>query len=204
MPERHRREHRPASERRDQLLDAAIDVMREGGIAAATTRAVTARAGLPTGAFHYCFGSKSELFTALLERELTGSLRHAWDAVAQAEDLESSLTAALMAYLDHVQCDPARQLLMLELTVSAARTDPLAHVPRWEHQQYAEHVAGLLNTWSRSRNVTWRTPAATLAEALVSAASGLASSWLASRDDSGVREAARLLAASLARGATER
>jgi AcrR family transcriptional regulator len=197
-----RREHRPASERRTQLLDAASAVMREGGVAAATTRAVTARAGLPNGAFHYCFASKSELFAALLGRELTGSLLKAWEAVADTEDLEAGLAAGLGAYLDHVRADPAHQMLMVELTVTAARATDLAHVPAWEHRQYVQRVAELLTAWADGREAAWSAPVTDLAEALVSAASGLALSWLSSRDDAAAAAAARALAAALAGLAT--
>ncbi|MQS10352.1 helix-turn-helix domain-containing protein, partial [Streptomyces alkaliphilus] len=55
------REHRPIEERRTQLLTAASEVMREQGVAAATTRAIAERAGLPHGSVHYCFGGKTAL-----------------------------------------------------------------------------------------------------------------------------------------------
>jgi AcrR family transcriptional regulator len=120
------RQHLPAAERREQLLDAAVDVMRTGGIAAATTRAVTERAGVPHGVFHYCFRSKEELFAALLDRELDASLSQAWDAVGTAADLRSGIAAALHALLDRVRTDPEYHLLTAELVDVAARTPDLA------------------------------------------------------------------------------
>ncbi len=65
---------RLAEERRETLLDAAVQVMRSGGVRAATTRTVTGTAGLPLGAFHYYFTAQDDLFAALLEREIRRAL----------------------------------------------------------------------------------------------------------------------------------
>lgn len=197
-----RRPHRPAGERREQLLDAAVDVMRDGGIGAVTTRAVTARAGLPHGSFHYCFHSKEELLTALLERELDGSMREAWAAVGSAADPEAGIAAGLSGYLDHVRTDPERQLLLAELSLAAARTPSMAHLPRWEHEQYVAHVERLLSGWAATSALEWSVPAPVLAELLTAGAAGLAESWLATRDDDAVARAARTLARALAGLAT--
>ncbi len=193
-----RRPHRPAGERREQLLDAAVDVMRDGGIGAVTTRAVTARAGLPHGSFHYCFRSKEELLTALLERELDGSMRQAWVAVDAVADPEAGIAAGLGGYLRHVQADPERQLLLAELSLAAARTPSMAHLPRWEHEQYVAHVERLLSEWAAASALEWSVPTPVLAELLTAGAMGLAESWLATRDDDAAALAAQTFARALA------
>ncbi|RMI14403.1 TetR/AcrR family transcriptional regulator [Cellulomonas triticagri] len=189
------REHRPAAERREQLLDAAVEVMRAGGVAAATTRAVAERAGLPQGAFHYCFRSKDELFAALLERELDASLGKAWEAVAQADDLESGIAGALRAILDRVRSDPEYHLLTAELVDVAARTPDLAHVAAREHQGYVEQAEQMVRGWAGSADAALAEPRV-VAEALVAASTGVTSAWLATRDD----DAAHATVALLARG----
>jgi AcrR family transcriptional regulator len=193
-----KRRHRPAAERREQLLDAAVEVMGDGGIGALTTRAVTARAGLPHGSFHYCFRSKEDLLLALLERELDGSMRQAWAAVGGAADPESGIAAGLGGYLDHVRADPERQLLLSELTLAAARTPSMAHLPRWEHEQYVAHVEVLLREWTVTAALTWTVPIEVLAELLTAGASGLGASWLSTRDDNSISEAAQVLGRALA------
>lgn len=196
-----RRSHRPAEERRGQLLDAAVEVMRDGGIGAVTTRAVTSRAGLPHGSFHYCFRSKEELLTALLERELDGSMRQAWAAVGGTTGPagpESGIAAGLGGYLDHVRADPERALLLSELSLAAARTPAMSHLPRWEHEQYVAHVQRLVEDWTDAAGLAWTVPVEVLAELLVAGASGLAESWLSTRDDPAVRDAAQTLARALA------
>lgn len=191
------REHRPAAERREQLLDAAVEVMRAGGVAAATTRAVAERAGLPQGAFHYCFRSKDELFAALLERELDASLGKAWEAVAQADDLESGIAGALRAILDRVRSDPEYHLLTAELTDVAARTPDLAHVAAREHQGYVEQAEQMVRGWAGSADAALAEPRV-VAEALVAASTGVTSAWLATRDDAAAHATVALLARGVA------
>lgn len=71
-----------AGERREQLVAAALRVMRRDGIAAASTRAICAEAGMPHGAFHYCFHSKKELYAALLASDIEIDLGAAWPHIS--------------------------------------------------------------------------------------------------------------------------
>lgn len=193
----------PAAQRRELLMDAAQHIMKESGIAAATTRAITAQAGMPHGAFHYCFSSKEELFSALLHRELDASLKEAWDAVSgQPTSFFDALLAALLAYLDRVQQDPEHHILITELTATASRTPELAELPAWEHEQYVNHVTELLKSWRAHTGNTLVMPLRSLAEVLTTCASGLGATWLATRDTEKSRASARLLASALAQAAT--
>lgn len=204
MAARTTREHRPAAERREQLLDAAVDVMRAGGVAAATTRAVAERAGLPQGAFHYCFRSKDELFAALLDRELDASLGQAWDAVAEATDLGSGIAGALRAILDRVRTDPEYHLLTAELVDVAARTPDLAHVAAREHAAYVEHAARMLERWFETAATPTAVDVRVVAAALVAASTGITAAWLASRDDDAAHATIELLSAGVALAAVRR
>ncbi|KGM11468.1 TetR/AcrR family transcriptional regulator [Cellulomonas bogoriensis] len=201
MAEGRTRAHRPAAERREQLLDAAVAVMREGGVAAATTRAVADRAGLPQGAFHYCFRSKDELFTALLDRELDACLAHVWDTVAGGGDLESVISGALGALLGRVRSDPEYHLLTAELVGVAARTPALAHIARREHTTYVDRAEQMLHGWQGPGGPMEPAAARALAEALVVASTGLTTAWLSTRDDDAARSTVQLLASALARTA---
>ncbi|MEV4419565.1 TetR family transcriptional regulator [Patulibacter sp. NPDC049589] len=55
-------------DRRDQLLDEALQLVSEGGLAAVTHRAVERAAGVPHGSVTYHFGSRDDLIDALVER----------------------------------------------------------------------------------------------------------------------------------------
>ena len=66
--------------RRDALLQAATDLLGEGGARAVTHRAVAARAGLPAAATTYYFESIRQLTDAALAR-------HVSDRIAEIEEL---------------------------------------------------------------------------------------------------------------------
>ena len=55
-------------DRRSQLVDAALEVASQHGIAATTVRRVAEQAGVALGVVHYCFEDKDELFAALATR----------------------------------------------------------------------------------------------------------------------------------------
>lgn len=67
--------------RRDDLLDAAIQVLGERGFHALTHRAVDAAAGLPAGSASNHFRTREALLNAVVER-FSARERAAWDELA--------------------------------------------------------------------------------------------------------------------------
>lgn len=184
--------HRSADERRAQLLDAAVDVLREHGLAGLTTRAVTARAGVPHGIFHYVFGSKAALVRALIDRELTGAAT-AWGAAVATDDLETALRQAFRAQLDLVRADPEHQAAVFEL-IRAARDDSDVSAAEWERRQYLAEIQRQLVAWSQRGGVTWDAPVEHVAALVLSATDGIVQTWVADRDDARAEASTGLLA----------
>jgi AcrR family transcriptional regulator len=81
-----------ADARRAELLQAALRVMSRDGIAAGTTRAIVAEAGMPLATFHYCFRSRNELLRELITL-LTGQEQEA-AAGAMAAGAAAALQSA--------------------------------------------------------------------------------------------------------------
>ena len=67
--------------RREELLDAAITVLGEGGIHALTHRAVDTRAGLPAGSASNHFRTRDALLDAVVER-FAARERALWEELA--------------------------------------------------------------------------------------------------------------------------
>ena len=65
-----------ASERKEQLIAATVELMRREGVQSVTMRAIAKEAGVATGNAYYYFGSKEELIHAYYARN------HAEHAVA--------------------------------------------------------------------------------------------------------------------------
>lgn len=57
----------PAGESREQILVAARELFAKSGFARTTIRGVASRANVDAALVHYFFGSKAELFTAVIE-----------------------------------------------------------------------------------------------------------------------------------------
>lgn len=86
------------SNRRDQVLDAAIFVVGERGMRGLTHRAADAAAGLPVGSASNHFRTRDALLSAMVER-FAARERAAWDEVAARvspttpQELARALTA---------------------------------------------------------------------------------------------------------------
>ncbi|WP_207506151.1 TetR/AcrR family transcriptional regulator [Klenkia taihuensis] len=112
---------RPRREQvRARVLEAAREVFAERGFAGASTDLVAAAAGFTKGAVYSNFGSKDELFLALMAAEATARVAAVERALAATTDLPGAL-AAVGVQLSRP--DAAWQLLYLEFWQRAVR-DP--------------------------------------------------------------------------------
>lgn len=69
-----RAEHLGPERRRPQVLDTALQIAAEQGLANVTMRAIASRMGVTRPVVYACFGSRGELLTALLDRESESTL----------------------------------------------------------------------------------------------------------------------------------
>ncbi|MCP2340684.1 TetR/AcrR family transcriptional regulator [Actinomadura rupiterrae] len=82
---------KPAEERRADLLDAALEVFAERGVADATVNDITSRAQVAKGTFYLYFSAKEQVVAALWERYVTGYMDLA-QAVLTDRDESDALT----------------------------------------------------------------------------------------------------------------
>jgi len=84
----------------DRLLSAAEQLFGELSYRRTTVAVICARAGMATGSFYLHFGSKAEIFTAVL-RQVSADQRAAMRAaLAEAGDQRARERAAFRAYFD--------------------------------------------------------------------------------------------------------
>lgn len=125
-PVRRARRHDPG--RRDRLVDTALDVIAERGVAAATHRVIARAADVPLGSLTYHFGSLTELLAAAFTRHVDAAAARLDERMRTAPDR----TAALETLAEHLTGDligSQRDLVLtVELYVAAARDPALRTV----------------------------------------------------------------------------
>ncbi|CAN5589195.1 hypothetical protein BH09ACT4_BH09ACT4_17050 [soil metagenome] len=173
----------PAAERRAALAGAALTVIARDGLAAATTRAIVAEAGMPLASFHYAVSSRDELLRDVVELVVAGEGTAAASFLAHATTPREAIHLALTGYLDHVRGDPGNEQAMFELTQYALRTPNLADLPAEQYRSYHALAADLLEVGASALHIEWSIPVPDLARLLVTLTDGLTLAWLADRDD---------------------
>jgi AcrR family transcriptional regulator len=95
---------------RAAILDAAAILFAERGYAATSLADVGARAGVSRGAPGYCFGSKAELYRAVLERaieDVRAAVRSGRErALASGRSSDDNLAGANGEYFDYLHSHP--------------------------------------------------------------------------------------------------
>ncbi|WP_413760210.1 TetR/AcrR family transcriptional regulator [Streptomyces sp. MMBL 11-3] len=174
---------RPSAERRRQLTEAAIRVMTRDGVAAATTRAVAAEAGVSLSVFHYCFDSKQELVESVIETITSHSVTVVREAIRPRGTLRETVAAGFRAYWDHVSAHPGEHMLTYELTQYALRRPGFEHLARRQYELYRDTYAELLGQLARDMDFALRVPVPVLARYLAAMTDGLTLNFLVLGDD---------------------
>jgi AcrR family transcriptional regulator len=187
-----------AAERRERLVAAALRVMKRDGIPAATTRAICAEAGMPHGAFHYCFRSKKELYAAILAGDIETDLEGAWPDIRPDASPAENIHTLLLAYWSQIEIDPDAQRVYFDLGGVAARDPELQELPHWEHQAALEKATGYIRRLATEAGVTYLSEESVLAELVLAALSGVAWSWLSHGDNARARQSLHQFAGVLA------
>lgn len=107
------------ADRRQLILEAALDVFAEQGFEGATTKEIAARAGVTHGLIYFYFSSKEDLFQAVFEHTLSGALGGLADAATPGVDddpdvvIENTLAQALELLTSPRASSLARMMLRM-------------------------------------------------------------------------------------------
>jgi AcrR family transcriptional regulator len=176
-------------ERRTALVEAALRVMVRGGLAAGTTRAIVAEAGMSLASFHYAFSSRDELLRELVHRVVGREFAAATAQMRPDDGLAGCLRQAAVGYLDHLEQESGHEQLMLELTLHALRIPTLRPLAQEQYRAYAEAATRLLEQAAELTGEQWRRPLPELARLLVTLVDGATTTWLVDRDSAATRTA---------------
>ena len=176
-------------ERRAALVDAALRVMVRGGLAAGTTRAVVAEAGMSLASFHYAFTSRDELLRELVRGVVGREFTAATEGMPADEGLAGCLRHAAGGYLEHLEREPGHEQLMLELTLHALRNPVLGPVAREQYRAYTEAATRVLEQAAELTGEQWARPVPELSRLLITLVDGATTTWLVDRDTAATRAA---------------
>jgi AcrR family transcriptional regulator len=114
-------ERKSAEERREQVLEVALDVFAEHGLAGASTDEIARNAGISQPYLFRLFRTKKELFIAASQRCFRESCRM-FEQAAGSKTGEAALDAMGAAYWELIRSNPLR--LRGQLQSYAACDDP--------------------------------------------------------------------------------
>ncbi len=114
-------ERKTAAERREQVLDAALEVFAEHGLSGASTDEIARRAGISQPYLFRLFHTKKELFIASTERCFRET-RETFQRAAEGTSGEEALQAMGRAYGELIRSNPNR--LRGQMQSYAACDDP--------------------------------------------------------------------------------
>ncbi|MEU2068006.1 TetR/AcrR family transcriptional regulator [Streptomyces anulatus] len=136
--------HVSAAERRPQLIKAAIDLMTREGVAAGSTRAIAAELGVAQTTVHYTFGSKEDLYRAVMDEITDELVAHVQRAAPEDAGFEETIIAFARSLWDTVREPTSHHQLLSELTMFALRVPGLNEARQSHYQRVIEVTAQVI------------------------------------------------------------
>jgi AcrR family transcriptional regulator len=137
-------ERKTKEARRGEILDAALLEFAEGGLHGASTEAIAQRAGISQPYVFRLFGTKKELFRAVVARCFRETLEM-FQRAAEGSRGPAALEAIGKAYVDRLQAEPI--FLRAQMQAYAACHDPeiraVVRAGFGDLVSYAERVSDL-------------------------------------------------------------
>ncbi|QYX81706.1 TetR/AcrR family transcriptional regulator [Streptomyces akebiae] len=185
--------HVSAAERRPQLIKAAIGLMAREGVAAGSTRAIAAELGVAQATVHYTFGTKEELYRAVMEqltRDLSDQVTRAAPTDASFEETIVTLAEALWRT---VLEQPASHQLLTELSMFALRTPHLKEALQSHYSEVLAVTTKLVEQAAERTGHRLGQPAETIARFFLAGFDGLTMQHLSLPDEEAERVCLRSL-----------
>ncbi len=127
-------------EARELLLDAAVVLFSERGVAGTTVAEIAAKAGMTQAMVHYYFTNKSRLLDAIAKERVLRVVRSVWAPVSETNEVVSMLRGLVRRIVHAAEVNPWLPSLWLREIISEGgqlRSRLLRNLP-------VEHVGHLL------------------------------------------------------------
>lgn len=158
---------------RAQLLDAAATVFAERGLDGATVDDVAAHAGFTKGAVYAHFGSKDELFLAMLEQRYACRMEELERVLLAPGAAVDNARTAGHEFQRYAQSDPDWQRLYLEATLRASRDAGFRAAFARRHREMHDRMAAVIEQGLAQSGLEASIPYDRLATAISAIVSGV-------------------------------
>ena len=131
-------------ERRQNFIDAAVQVVANEGVARATTRRIAEVAGAPLAGLHYCFKTKEELFQAVFEVNVALGVELGRREIQPGMGLHRAVEVILKAHCEWLSGNRSMQQAQLELCHWALRSPKYRHLIHDTYRSFIDATIELL------------------------------------------------------------
>ncbi len=157
---------------RAAVLDAARRVFLDRGYGGATVDAIAEEAGFSKGVVYSQFGSKADMFMALLERRITRRMAQNERAAAGTSVAEAVRELIRLASQDAVS-EPGWQQLLVEFRAHAARDPELNRRYADAHRRTVTQLARVLSRLHERAGTSPPVPPQSMAEFVLAMGAGI-------------------------------
>lgn len=177
--------HVSAAERRPQLVRAAIAVMTRDGVAAASTRAIAAELGIAQATVHYVYGSKDELFRAVIEQLTADVADRVRDraAIPATGDFRDAVAAYSRGLWRAIVEQPGAYLLLQDLVVTGLRSPSMRPVIGEYQRQLDAAFDHIFRTVTERTGTKPARPIAEVSRFFFAGLDGLLMHWISRGED---------------------
>lgn len=158
---------------RKLLLEAAARIFAARGFHATTVDQIAEEAGFTKGAVYANFGSKDELFLALLDRHTEQEIQALTSPVDPKLDLDALIQAQEAAFVDATEEERRWSLLTLEFYLYAMRVPSVREKVALRYQALREHLSEVFEAHFAASGKVPRLAPEVLAWVMLGLASGL-------------------------------
>jgi AcrR family transcriptional regulator len=188
-----RRTQEEAEQTRQDLLDAALTIFSQKGYTATRLEDIARTAGVTRGAIYHHFGSKSDLFLALME-EATEVGNSAIDKAVSEGGAFVEVVTRILVYTFNLVEDDRRFSEVMALQLTTPDVEALAQRRYDEAQELVQSISGFFRVIIEQGELRPGLDPEIAARAFLGYQNGLAMLWLANREAFSIKDIAPELA----------
>ena len=194
-----RRTQEEAEQTRQDLLEAALTVFSQKGYTATRLEDVARAAGVTRGAIYHHFGSKTDLYSALIEEANTVG-NSAIDRAVNEGGTFIEIVTRILVYTFALLEDDQRFSEVMALQLTTPDVDALSQRRYDEAQELVDSISGFFRVIIEQGELRHDLDPVTAARAFLGYQYGLSNLWLFNRDAFSIKDSAPQLAEIFVRG----